>query len=210
LFDLAVEALVRGLNPKELDEPELVSYREGARAKQLPPDTEDWVDLLAIEDSETQVSVVSDVINPETNKPRLIRVDQLSPEEQAKWLKGFFIWFIRSGRGFGKSWTGSNWINEGAERATGEYMAIMGRDAHDVRAFCIEGDSGTSTRSTSHPSVSSLGPTVSRLRSSMPRNPTPSEALTTFEPGLTSLPLTRTLTRASTPRPVRTQPCPTC
>jgi phage terminase large subunit-like protein len=142
LFDLAVEALVRGLNPKELNESARTSYREGARAKQLPPDTEDWLDLLAIEDSETQVSIVSDVINPENNKPRLLRADQLSPEEQEHWLKGFFIWFIRSGRGFGKSWTGSNWINEGAEQATGEYMAIMGRDAHDVRAFCIEGDSG--------------------------------------------------------------------
>jgi phage terminase large subunit-like protein len=57
-------------------------------------------------------------------------------------MQDFFLWFIMCGRGFGKSWTGSSWINEGAERATGEFMGLLGRDAHDVRAFMIEGDSG--------------------------------------------------------------------
>lgn len=70
-----------------------------------------------------------------------MNVDNLSPEQETQ-VADFFIWFIKSGRGFGKSWTGSSWINEGAERATGEYMGLLGRDAHDVRAFMVEGDSG--------------------------------------------------------------------
>jgi phage terminase large subunit-like protein len=71
---------------------------------------------------------------PPVTKP----IADATPEE----LKFFFMWVILCGRGFGKSWTGSNWINRGARLATGEYMAIMGRDAHDVRAYCVEGDSG--------------------------------------------------------------------
>lgn len=65
-----------------------------------------------------------------------------TPKEDWGIYQNFFIWFILCGRGFGKSWTGSSWINEGAEKATGEYMGLLGRDAHDVRAFMVEGDSG--------------------------------------------------------------------
>lgn len=71
----------------------------------------------------------------------MLRLDEMG-EEAVEAAKDFFMWFIRAGRGFGKTWVGANWINEGAEFATGEYMGLLGRDAHDVRAFMVEGDSG--------------------------------------------------------------------
>ncbi len=140
-MDLAIAALVRGLSPEQLDEEVQRSYRELARAKQLPPDTPGWDGLLARTGDDQRVSLVTPLRHPETQKPVLARLDTMSPEQRAS-VADFFLWFILAGRGFGKSWVGSNWINEGAERATGEHMAIMGRDAHDVRFYCVEGDSG--------------------------------------------------------------------
>lgn len=37
---------------------------------------------------------------------------------------------------------GSNWVNECAESGEDEHIALVGRDAHDVRAFMIEGPTG--------------------------------------------------------------------
>lgn len=78
---------------------------------------------------------------PGEAKPVEINLSDMSFEEWQK-HRHFFMWVILCGRGFGKSWTGSSWINEGAKNATGEFMGLMGRDAHDVRAFMVEGDSG--------------------------------------------------------------------
>jgi len=134
------------LNPEYQVVQNRKGYRSQARPKQLPPDTVEWYKLLeSTTDSKLGIpnlEMVSIVTDLRGRKPVTKTLSSIGATEAQAWLTSFFLWFIQAGRGFGKSWTGSSWINEGAENATGEYMAIMGRDAHDVRAYCVEGDSG--------------------------------------------------------------------
>ncbi len=50
----------------------------------------------------------------------------------------WFVWFIRSGRGFGKTWVGSNWTIEKAATNPGCVIALIGQTALDVRQTMIE------------------------------------------------------------------------
>lgn len=50
----------------------------------------------------------------------------------------WFIWFIGSGRGFGKTWTGANWVIEKAAENPGCIIALLGQTADDVRKTMIE------------------------------------------------------------------------
>lgn len=53
------------------------------------------------------------------------------------------MWLLLSGRGFGKTWVGSNWIIEGAKREPDHPMALVGQTKADVRDTMIEmGESG--------------------------------------------------------------------
>jgi phage terminase large subunit-like protein len=133
------EAVERGLKvPPPVSLYDLpATYRDIARTKQLPPDTPGYAEALLELGQESMVRYVVDPGNSHT-KPKTVPINEAPPEA----LQNFFLWFIMAGRGFGKTWVGANWINEGAKRATGEYMAILGRDAHDVRAYCVEGESG--------------------------------------------------------------------
>jgi phage terminase large subunit-like protein len=63
------------------------------------------------------------------------RPSQLPPE--GDWL----VWLILSGRGWGKTWCGSSWINEIAMTSACR-IALIGATASDVRDIMIEGDSG--------------------------------------------------------------------
>jgi phage terminase large subunit-like protein len=63
------------------------------------------------------------------------RPEQLPP------LGDWSIWLALSGRGFGKTWMGSSWINECALSSVGR-IALIGPTASDVRDTMIEGDSG--------------------------------------------------------------------
>ena len=63
------------------------------------------------------------------------RADQQPPEGD------WWLWLLLAGRGFGKTWVGSRWLAEQATRTVGEY-AVIGRSEPDVRATCIEGESG--------------------------------------------------------------------
>lgn len=50
----------------------------------------------------------------------------------------WFVWFIGSGRGFGKTWTGANWVIEKAAQHPGCIIALVGQTATDVRQTMIE------------------------------------------------------------------------
>ncbi len=50
----------------------------------------------------------------------------------------WFIWFLDSGRGFGKTWTGSHWVIELAATYPGCIIALIGQTAVDVRQTMIE------------------------------------------------------------------------
>jgi phage terminase large subunit-like protein len=51
-------------------------------------------------------------------------------------------WCVTSGRGFGKTWIGSNLTNELAETGAAKRIALIGATASDVRDTMIEGESG--------------------------------------------------------------------
>jgi phage terminase large subunit-like protein len=63
------------------------------------------------------------------------RPSQLPPE--GDWL----VWLLLTGRGWGKTWTASSWINEIAMSGVCR-IALIGATASDVRDIMIEGDSG--------------------------------------------------------------------
>lgn len=52
------------------------------------------------------------------------------------------VWLILSGRGFGKTRTGAEWLRAQAEATPRGRFAIVGQTAADVRDVMIEGDSG--------------------------------------------------------------------
>ena len=64
------------------------------------------------------------------------RAEQLPPE--GNW----FVWLILSGRGWGKSFTGSGWLVEKALQTPNSDWAIVAPTFTDVRRTCVEGPSG--------------------------------------------------------------------
>jgi phage terminase large subunit-like protein len=64
------------------------------------------------------------------------RVDQRPPPWNGDWL----TWLISSGRGAGKTYTGSNVINRASKRV--RYIGLLGATGPDLRETMIEGESG--------------------------------------------------------------------
>lgn len=54
----------------------------------------------------------------------------------------WFIWLITSGRGWGKTRTGAEFIRAGVESGAMKRVALIGRTAADVRDVMLEGESG--------------------------------------------------------------------
>jgi len=63
------------------------------------------------------------------------------PEQQAP-PGDWFAWLILSGRGWGKSRTGAEWVREQVEQHGVKRIALVGRTASDVRDVMVEGESG--------------------------------------------------------------------
>lgn len=61
------------------------------------------------------------------------RVEQIPPEQD---------WYIRGGRGSGKTWTGSHTLAEWVQRYPGRTWAVVAPTYADARDKCIEGVSG--------------------------------------------------------------------
>lgn len=64
------------------------------------------------------------------------RPKQLPPE--GDWA----VWLIRTGRGWGKTRTGAEWLHERAEQWPGRWMAIVAKTPADARDMMIEGPGG--------------------------------------------------------------------
>ena len=64
------------------------------------------------------------------------RPEQLAPD----WAWKF--WLIRSGRGWGKTRTGAEWVRDQVENEGTQRTALVGATAADVRDVMIEGESG--------------------------------------------------------------------
>ena len=54
----------------------------------------------------------------------------------------WFLWLLLSGRGFGKTFVGANWIIDQAKKAVGPALGIIAPTAGDLRDICLEGPSG--------------------------------------------------------------------
>jgi len=68
--------------------------------------------------------------------PLMARPKQIAPD----WP--WFVWLLLSGRGFGKSRTGAEYIRERAESGVGKRMALVGQTVADCRDVMVKGDSG--------------------------------------------------------------------
>ncbi len=64
------------------------------------------------------------------------RLAQLPP--QGSWN----VWILLAGRGFGKTWVGSSYINELAESGRAKRIGLIAGTAGDARDVMIEGESG--------------------------------------------------------------------
>lgn len=69
------------------------------------------------------------------------RAKQLPPE--GRWSK----WLVMAGRGFGKTRTGAEWVNEVASRDPTARIALVGRTGTDARDVMVEGESGIIAKS---------------------------------------------------------------
>jgi phage terminase large subunit-like protein len=54
----------------------------------------------------------------------------------------FTIWLIQTGRGWGKTRTGAEWVRDRVERHAARRVALVGRTAPDARDVMVEGASG--------------------------------------------------------------------
>ena len=68
------------------------------------------------------------------------RPDQLQPEELGQ--EEVFIWFLLAGRGFGKTRTGAEWVNDSVRYKGYRHISLVGAAADEVRTIMIEGESG--------------------------------------------------------------------
>lgn len=65
------------------------------------------------------------------------RREQLEPD--GDW---WTFWLIMAGRGFGKNWSGSNWLIDEHRIGGGTNSAIIAATSSDLRKYCIYGPSG--------------------------------------------------------------------
>lgn len=72
------------------------------------------------------------------NKELLLYNYNFNARPKQKFPDGDWLtWLIKSGRGFGKSWVGSNWVIDRAKKYK-EPIAIIGKNAADVRDVQVE------------------------------------------------------------------------
>jgi len=98
---------------------------------QLPEDTAEKIELFSEEELH--------LLRWRICWRQMARVKQLPPPEFESMEKS--IWLIRSGRGFGKTLTGANWLAiEAAMYAS--FYAVVSPTHDDVRYTCFEGPTG--------------------------------------------------------------------
>lgn len=75
-------------------------------------------------------------VGPEFWRCRHARADQCPPAGD------WHVWLLMSGRGFGKTRSGAEWLAYGALHSPGTVWAAVAPTRDDLRATCIEGESG--------------------------------------------------------------------
>lgn len=97
---------------------------------------------------------VADLLDPRVHHPWIcnrLECDGLEHDEYPyrharsaqRWPTGdWYLWYIRAGRGFGKTRTGGEWLIDSMHRHPGTYWGIGARTFDDGRDLCVEGESG--------------------------------------------------------------------
>ena len=62
--------------------------------------------------------------------------------EQIPPLWDWFIWIVMAGRGFGKTWTGGQWLRDRHKSRIAKNSGIIAATTEDLRRYCLEGPSG--------------------------------------------------------------------
>lgn len=107
----------------------------------LPPPRKSWNDVIAGLPSEEQ-NIVLDMLGSKEVEALVgdwflkARREQIAPPGD------WFIWMIMAGRGFGKNWSGSNWLIDEHRLYGAVNSGIIAATSEDLRRYCIEGPSG--------------------------------------------------------------------
>lgn len=109
-----------------LDTVRPMKWRAMARPKQLPPDDPRHCDIIASQSG------------AEYRCEHLGRGSKASDTRFCTPHTDWHIWMIFTGRGFGKTWTGSNWIVEQAIQNPGTYWAVIAASYKDLKNVCFE------------------------------------------------------------------------
>lgn len=107
----------------------------------LPPPHLSWNKVLSTLEPSARDEVIATLTDDETVNASSDWFLQ-ARREQMPPIWNWFIWVVMAGRGWGKNWTGSNWLvgEHVAKRA--KNSAIIAATSADLRRFCVEGPSG--------------------------------------------------------------------
>ncbi len=108
----------------------------------LPPPKTSWRGVLAKLPKNKQEQILSTFREEEVLALRQdwflsARREQFPPPHD-----NWFIWVCMAGRGWGKNWTGANWIINEHQFGGARNSAIVAATAADLRRSCVEGPSG--------------------------------------------------------------------
>jgi phage terminase large subunit-like protein len=96
-----------------------------------------WLALREDSDKRDLLAMLADAgFDPEHDPGFWLRAAQFPPTGQ------WSVWYLCSGRGFGKSWTSACISNYVANRLPGAIILLVGRSSEDVREVMVNGDSG--------------------------------------------------------------------
>lgn len=84
---------------------------------------------------------VADLLDPPMPEGRQRWRDIARPEQLAP-LGDWYLWFIKAGRGWGKTRTGAEWLLEQMRRYPGSRWAMVAPTFDDGRDLMVEGESG--------------------------------------------------------------------
>ena len=106
-----------------------------------PPPKRSWKQILAALNKKDQERVLSKL---GINETASISQDWFltARREQFPPISDWFIWLLMTGRGWGKTLTGANWIIEGHMSGELKNSGIIAATASDLRRYCIQGPSG--------------------------------------------------------------------
>ncbi len=107
----------------------------------LPPEHLSWNKVLSVLDEKSRENIIAslsddDAINASSDWFLQARREQIPP------LWDWFIWVVMAGRGWGKNWTGSNWLINEHITGRAKNSGLIAATSADLRRFCINGPSG--------------------------------------------------------------------